>query len=187
MNLRNAIKHFKTIRTHRKYVRKFCFMCGLYKQDLLHDLSKYSPIEFFESVKYYQGTRSPIDACKEENGYSMAWLHHRGRNLHHYEAWTDNYDKGTTTIKMPWKYALEQFCDYLGAGVAYSGGIEKFSMWEEVKWWKEKRKTAKMHPDTLRLMDDLFLSAWDKGIKRTLIDKRYLNNIRRAYEKWRSL
>lgn len=26
----------------------------------------FPPIEFWEGVKYWQGTRSPIDACKEE-------------------------------------------------------------------------------------------------------------------------
>ena len=68
---------------------KHCFRVGLYKQGLLHDLSKYSPTEFLVGCKYYQGTRSPNNAERENIGYSGAWLHHKGRNKHHYEYWLD--------------------------------------------------------------------------------------------------
>lgn len=175
--------HLNTVMTHRRWVRHFCFMCSLYKQGLLHDLSKYSPTEFTESVKYYQGDRSPIDACKEANGYSMAWFHHRGRNKHHYEFWVDNFDKGTIPVKMPWKYALEQVCDYIGAGVAYSKGIKNFSMQSEMEWWQKKREIAKMHEDTKWLVDTLFQKFLKDGIEHTLKDKEYLNNLRKTYEK----
>lgn len=113
---------------------------------MVHDLSKFSPVEFFESIKYYQGDSSPINAAKKDKGYSKAWLHHRGRNKHHYEYWTDNYDSGTTCIKMPFIYAVEMLCDYLGAAHAYWG--KSFSYTAEYDWWHEKRKTAKMHPST---------------------------------------
>ena len=66
--------HFKTITTHKTKVMKLCFKLGLYKRGLLHDLSKYSPVEFFAGVKYYQGYRSPIDREKEVIGYSKGWL-----------------------------------------------------------------------------------------------------------------
>lgn len=42
----NAWGHFKTITSHKLLVMKYCFKVGLYKQGLLHDLSKYSPTEF---------------------------------------------------------------------------------------------------------------------------------------------
>lgn len=183
LKLKNVVGHLKTVRTHRKWVRHFCFMCDLYKQGLFHDLSKYSPTEFIESVKYYQGDRSPIDACKEVNGYSMAWFHHRGRNKHHYEFWVDNFDKGTIPVKMPWKYALEQVCDYLGAGVAYSGGIENFSMKNELKWWSQKREVAKMHEDTKWLVD-ILLNKFNKyGIEKVLKDRDYLSRLKVTYER----
>ena len=41
----NAWKHFKTITTHKLLVMDGCFKVGLYRQGLLHDLSKYSPTE----------------------------------------------------------------------------------------------------------------------------------------------
>ena len=75
--------HFCTITKHKKLVLKECFRVGLYKQGLLHDMSKYSWTEFRVGCRYYQGTRSPNNAEREEKGYSSAWLHHKGRNKHH--------------------------------------------------------------------------------------------------------
>ena len=84
-----ALKHLQTINHHKLLVMKHCFKVGLYKQGLLHDLSKYSPTEFLVGCRYYQGTRSPNNAEREATGYSTAWLHHKGRNKHHYEYWID--------------------------------------------------------------------------------------------------
>lgn len=87
--LKNGWNHFQTITEHKCLVMKECFKVGLYKQGLLHDLSKYTPEEFRTGVLYFQGNRSPNAAEKEKMGYSGAWLHHKGRNKHHYEYWID--------------------------------------------------------------------------------------------------
>jgi len=161
MNLTNAKNHFNKIRTHRKWVRYYGKMMGLSKrQAWLHDLSKYSSTEFRESVKYYQGNRSPIDACKEDKGYSMAWLHHKGRNPHHYEYWQDNFDKGGEPLRMPQRYAIELICDYLAAGRAYMG--DKFSYAEELKWWYNKRKCCAMHPQTKWFVSYVLENLWEQ-------------------------
>ena len=81
--------HLKTITHHRHLVMRGCFRMGLIWQGLTHDLSKYSPTEFFAGVRYFQGSRSPNTAEREANGYSLAWMHHKGRNRHHFEYWTD--------------------------------------------------------------------------------------------------
>ena len=142
---KNFINHLAKVYTHRKWVRHYCFKAGIPIQGILHDLSKYSPIEFWESVKYYQGNRSPIEACKEKNGWSAAWLHHKGKNKHHYEYWQDNFDNGGEPLLMPYRYALEMLCDYLGAGHAYSGN--SFTIADELEWWKAKSsKPLAMHP-----------------------------------------
>lgn len=160
MKFKNFINHWNTVAIHRKWVRHYCFKMGLYWQGLTHDLSKYHPTEFLESVKYYQGTRSPIDACKDVNGYSMAWFHHRGRNKHHYEYWVDNFDKGMTYNIMPYKYFVEQLCDYLGAGRAYMG--EKFTYASELTWWQNKRKVCAMHPQQIKMLDAIFERLADR-------------------------
>ena len=139
--------HLRTVRTHRKMVRYYCKKMGFRWQGWIHDLSKYSPVEFFESVKYYQGNRSPIDAAKENKGYSDAWFHHRGRNKHHREFWVDHFDNGTSCIPMPDRYAIEMLADYLGAGTAYQG--KNFSFQSEWEWWlAQLDKNICIHPQT---------------------------------------
>ena len=81
--------HFKTITRHKLLVMHYCFRAGMYKQGLLHDLSKYAPVEFLVGCKYYQGDRSPNNAEREDTGISKSWLHHKGRNKHHFEYWVD--------------------------------------------------------------------------------------------------
>lgn len=145
MKFKNIFLHLKKICVHKHYVRKYCWKVGLYWRGITHDLSKFSPIEFWESVKYYQGNSSPIDACKKDKGYSRAWLHHKGRNKHHYEYYVDNFDNGGTPLQMPFKDSVEMLCDYLGAGHAYMG--KNFSYEAEYNWWLNKKKTnLAMHP-----------------------------------------
>ena len=153
-HVKNIWFHFRKIQTHRKWVRHYCFGLGLYKQGLLHDLSKYSPTEFFESVKYYQGTSSPIDAAKKANGYSMAWFHHRGRNYHHYEMWQDDFDHGGKSLLMPYKYFAEMVCDYLAAGRTYMG--DKFNFAAEYEWWKVKREACAMPKNQIEMLNFIF-------------------------------
>lgn len=139
-------EHFKTITEHKCMVMKGCFSVGLYRQGILHDLSKYMPSEFLVGARYFQGTQSPNNAERMEKGYSSAWLHHKGRNKHHYEYWQDNFDNGGTPIEMPIKYKKEMLCDYLGAGRAYYG--KDFTYMKEYDWWQNKiKKPLAMHPN----------------------------------------
>lgn len=156
------LKHFRKIIVHKHYVFFFARKLGIYWQGFCHDLSKFTPVEFFESARHYAGDRSPIDVCKEKHGYSLAWQFHKGRNPHHYEFWQDNFDKGTTQIRMPDKYVKEMICDYLAAGRAYKG--KDFDFHSEWLWWLNKNKNhIAMHPSTwvvvnqvLRELDTLY-------------------------------
>lgn len=118
--LKRFIGHFRTVYQHRAMVRKLCFKCGLYWQGITHDLSKYSPTEFWNGVKFYTGTKSPHLGEREKYGYSKAWLHHKGRNKHHAEYWQDiSKDNKTHAIDMPTKYLLEMICDRVAASKVY--------------------------------------------------------------------
>lgn len=151
MKLKNAWNHFKKICVHKYWVFYYCKKAGITWRGIKHDMSKFSPIEFLESVEYYQGDSSPIDACKKANGVSYAWMHHKGRNDHHYEYWVDNLDKGGQPIKMPYEPAVEMLCDFLGAGRAYSG--KNFTYTGELKWFINKINTnPAMHPDTIKFI-----------------------------------
>lgn len=116
-------QHFKTITKHRWLVMLGCFRVGLYRQGLTHDLSKYSPTEFWTGARYYQGNRSPNAAEREDKGYSEAWMHHKGRNRHHYEYWTDmnRETKCYEPVPMPRRYFVEMVMDRRAACMTYQG------------------------------------------------------------------
>lgn len=181
--MKNIWLHFKKICIHKFWVAYYCFKCGLYWQGIIHDLSKFSPIEFWESVKYYQGTSSPINAAKADKGYSLAWQHHKGRNPHHYEYWTDNYDKGTTFINIPYKYLIELVCDYLGAARAYMGNT--FTYEAEQKWWENKMHTnIAMNHNCQIFVNEVFrYLAWHERMHYSirnidkLLNKKYLKEL----------
>lgn len=152
--LKNTFLHTRKILIHKFWVFRYSIAAGIPFRGFMHDWSKFSPTEFFESVKYYQGNRSPIDACKEANGHSKAWLHHKGRNSHHYEYWQDNFDKGGEPLQMPFEDALEMICDYLAAGRAYMG--KSFTFSSEYEWWLNKIKNPlAMHPQTKAFVDKM--------------------------------
>lgn len=147
------IRHFVTITKHRLLVCKGCFKIGLYYQGLTHDLSKYSPDEFLVGVKYYQGTRSPNNAEREDKGYSSAWLHHKGRNKHHYEYWIDYNTRGDVPgedvllpVAMPDKYLAEMVIDRIAASKVYKGAGYKDS--DPLDYFLSGLETVPMHPDT---------------------------------------
>lgn len=165
--IKQYIKHFITITKHIHYVRKFCFKCGFYKRGLLHDLSKYSPTEFFSSARYFQGSSSPIDAEKREKGYSIAWQHHKGHNPHHWEYWIDNV--GTyknTPIKIPYEYVIEMICDWLGAGIVYSNQKPKYNSPYREPWdyYEKCKKERIIHPDTQKLIEHYLKTIQLRGI-----------------------
>ena len=179
----NCIKHFKTITVHKLAVMKLCFKVGLIKQGLLHDLSKYSPEEFFIGVKYYQGTRSPNAAEKIEKGYSSAWLHHKGRNKHHFEYWIDytfNPDDGLQGMKMPLKYVLEMTCDRIAASKVYSG--KNYTTAVPWDYYKLREGNIHIHKDTKKLLEKLLLINKNQGERACIQYMRYMLRHPHLYE-----
>ncbi len=146
----NTVKHFVTITRHRHQVIKNCFRAGIIFGGLFHDLSKYSPAEFIPSVKLYQGTRSPNERARELYGYSSAWLHHKGRNKHHYEYWRDvNVKTGRyEAIAMPDRYLKEMVCDRIAASKIYGG--KSYTDASALKYLDRSADKEYMHQDTYK-------------------------------------
>ncbi len=168
------LQHLKTINKHKLTVMQLCFKAGLYKQGLLHDLSKYSPVEFLVGAKYYQGNRSPNAAEREQKGYSSAWLHHKGRNKHHLEYWIDySLDEGTpmTGMKMPVKYVVEMFCDRVAACKVYKK--EQYTDASAYEYFDKSRDHYLVHPDTAKLLEFLLKMLRDNGEEKTFLYIRY--------------
>lgn len=145
--IQKIFRHLKTINKHRRMVCKLCFKCGLYWQGLTHDLSKYSPVEFWNGVKFYTGTKSPHLGEREAYGYSKAWLHHKGRNKHHAEYWQDIRPNGyTEAIPMPTKFFAEMLCDRVAASMTYLG--DKFTERAVLEYYRTHYDANQFHPAT---------------------------------------
>lgn len=174
----NMQKHFKTITTHRHQVCKWCFKMGIPWRGLMHDLSKYSKIEFSIYEYYTDGKRSPHDEAREQLGYSPSWLHHYHHNKHHWEFWLDSKN-GTSEfipIKMPYKYVIEMFCDRVGACIVYEG--ENFTQNSPLNYYNKFCNKILLHEDTRALLEILLETfsfigptmfvRWYKEIKKDL-------------------
>ncbi len=177
--LKNIILHFHTINKHRFLVFKYCCKAGIPGRGLVHDLSKYSPEEFWESVKYFCGNHSPIRDCKKENGYSRAWLHHKGRNKHHYEYWYD-YAAPEVTPIIPYKYAVESICDCLAAGKVYNG--KNWTRSTQLEYWQKSldSKSVLINEKIKDFYTDIYTQVSNKGINPVLKQK----NLKQTYIKY---
>lgn len=167
MALSKGWQHFKTITKHRHLVMKHCFQVGLYRRGLAHDLSKYSWTEFRAGIRYYQGTRSPNTAEREAMGYSLAWMHHKGRNKHHFEYWTDILP-GTKTygpVPMPTQYLVEMVMDRIAACKVYKG--KDYHDGSALEYLEQSRDTGLMHPETRAKLCFLLTMLRDQGEKET--------------------
>lgn len=173
--LSKIVGHFKTITKHKLLVMRECFKIGLYKQGLLHDLSKYTPTEFFVGCRYYQGNRSPNNAEREATGVSKAWLHHKGRNRHHFEYWIDYSAElpghPMTGMRMPRKYVAEMLMDRIAASKIYNGANYTDSF--PLQYYLKGRHHYMMHPETEKELE-MLLRMLDKRGEKYLY--RYVRN-----------
>lgn len=175
----HIIKHFKTITKHRHMVMRYCRLAGIGFQGLFHDLSKYSPAEFIPGAKYYQGNRSPNEKEREVLGYSKAWLHHKGRNKHHFEYWRDvnqavhRYEP----VEMPLNYAAEMFCDRVAASRIYKGKDYKDS--DPYTYYSMHSTRDKMHEKTADQLEVWLKMLAEKG------EKEAFGAIRRQLKEWK--
>ena len=159
--------HLRTITKHRHLVMRHCFKAGIPWRGLLHDLSKYSPQEFIPGVRFYTGDRSPTAGERKQYGYSKAWMHHKGRNKHHYEYWSD-FSLETHTnrpVKMPLVFVIEMFCDRVAACKVYQK--DRYTDSSALEYYRRRLGEEDMHPETSKLLGYLVTMLSEKGEKET--------------------
>lgn len=184
LKLSNIIKHIKTVTRHRALVCRHCFKAGIYLQGLTHDLSKFSPEEFWISCRMYQGTRSPNEAERELKGYSSAWIHHKGVNKHHFEHWTDYnpVTKKVEPVKMPIEYVIEMFCDRIAASKVYMG--KNYNDNSPLEYFERAKSRRIIHPETSDLLEKLLIMLAENGEDYTFAYiRRHMKNLKRLYRK----
>lgn len=169
--VKNFLGHLSVVLKHKWRVFINCTKCGIPFRGIVHDMSKFSPTEFFESVKYFQGNRSPIGACRREIGVSYAWLHHKGRNKHHIEYWLDQ--ECSIQPLMPYKYAVECVCDKLAATRVYAGKNYSYDL--PLLHWKKYGCKVKGNEKTMQFIEEVFIDVEMHGEK-FVLNKKYMKN-----------
>ena len=160
----HPIEHFKTITHHKLLVMKYCFRLGLYWQGLMHDMSKYSPTEFIVGALYWRGTMSPNNIERRERGCSTAWLHHKGRNKHHFEYWIDYSlvpGEKMCGMEMPKRYLAEMFCDRVAASRVYKG--EDYNDASALEYYERSKGHYIIHPATCDLLEKALRVLAEQG------------------------
>lgn len=165
--------HLKTVLNHKKEVFKNCRKAGIFWQGVFHDLSKFSFVEFTNSVKFYtDGKQSPNNNEKLTKGYSESWLHHKGRNKHHYEYWLEfapSKENPITAGKMPLKYFKEMFCDRIAATKIYQK--ENYTNRSPLEYYLSRDEQKLMHEDVSRLLEKclMLLAIYGEDVAFTYI------------------
>lgn len=177
MYLKNIVGHFLVITRHKWVVFKLCCKVGQPWRGLVHDLSKYSPTEFWEGVKYFNGKHSPITDAKKDKGYSQAWLHHKGRNKHHTDYWVDLSAPDKTPI-IPYQYVAEMLCDKLAAGMVYKG--KDWTKEYELDYWLNERDKTLVNDQVEALITEFLTQVSKDGIDKVLTKK----NVKALYKKY---
>ena len=177
MKLRKLIGHLNTVNTHKFIVFKLSIRAGIPFRGLIHDLSKYHPIEFFEGVKYFDGKISPIKVCKKKEGYSKAWLHHKGRNKHHFEYWYDFNTPDKAPI-IPYKYVAEMICDNLAASLTYNK--KNWSAEDQLNYFLNRTDLEYLNEKVKNILIEVYEDIVKDGINKTITSK----NLKRIYNKY---
>lgn len=175
--IKNLFKHLSLVLRHKWLVFIYCTKLGMPFRGLKHDMSKFTPIEFIESIKYYDGRVSPITKCKNINGYSKAWLHHKGRNKHHPEYWVDLQASNQTPM-IPYKYVVEMICDKLSASQIYNG--KDWTKNSQIEYWKIEKTRIKLNKNVEEMLTEVFEQVAEKGIQPVLTK----TNIKSLYQKY---
>ena len=172
----HPFRHFYTITRHRHRVIAHCARAGVGFQGLFHDLSKYSPSEFWAGAKHYKGTRSPNEGERESLGYSPAWLHHKGRNRHHFEYWNDlnPATKLYEPVPMPVRYVKEMFCDRVAASKIYQG--KNYTDAHPLAYFQRGNARKKMHPATADLLESWLTMLAECGERETFAHIKTIKN-----------
>ena len=175
--LKNAVKHTILVTKHKWLVFKFCCKLGMPIRGLMHDMSKFSPVEFFESIKYYDGKVTPIEFCKKDKGYSLSWLHHKGRNKHHDSYWVDLSAPQAAPV-IPYKYVIEMLCDKLSASITYNG--KDWTNSSEYDYWQIEKKRIILNPKVENFLSAVITEIKDNGIDKVLTKK----HLKEQYKKY---
>ena len=109
----------------------------------------------------------------------MCWLHHKGRNKHHYEFWYDlnKETKSFEQVEMPFNYLLESVCDRVAASRIYHKNNYKDK--DSYDFLVNGLSKYVMHPNTYRDLQYLLKYIAENGEKEAF---KYFNKLNKEFK-----
>jgi len=142
--MKHYFKNFKHICKHKWYVFIECCKEGLYWRGIVHDMSKFTLIEY----KGYSNNffkESPSE--RDRKDFNVAWVHHQGVNKHHWQYWWRGKAFPNTAGTIPEKYMLEMVCDWRAMSKQFNNDVTDW-------YYKEKEKgKIVLHPKTQKAVE----------------------------------
>ena len=134
-------EYFKYVIKHKWFVFLKCCEYGIIWRGIVHDMSKFSPIEWFAYVDCFYGT-------KNDNAFNKAWLHHQHCNPHHWQWWIlQNDEDGVNVLPMDQEYIKELLADWYGAGRAITGKDNT------KQWYESNKEKIILHSETRKIIE----------------------------------
>lgn len=172
-------KHWKNlsyILRHKWHVFKMGLKYRVWwHQLLLHDLSKFTPLEWFGYTNHFYGKSaikqemvrtctyavptkdtdaelSRLNAILAEykEQFEQAWNHHQKANKHHWQYWVLRNDNGPVyALRMPERFIREMVADWAGASLAIRGFDDTLN------WYSKNRDIMILHDETRDRVEQL--------------------------------
>lgn len=168
------IKHFNTVIKHKFLVFKYSCKLGIPFTGLIHDMSKFHPVEFINSVKYYDGKMSPtIVERRSKNNVSDITMHHAFRNKHHWHYYVDYLPNEFVIARMNYKHSVEYVCDIISASKTYRK--KEFKIIDPYDYFKSHSEHYIMHPANKEFVLWLTLEIANTKfkVKKKLVKEKY--------------
>lgn len=160
--IRQCWSHFSYTVKHKWYVFLECSKMGIPVRGLLHDMSKFTPDEFFpyafhffnkdgskKGIRDKTGSYNPLDT--ENEAFKRAWFYHTSRNKHHWQYWVCVGENNEfVPVRIPDKYIKEMVSDWRGAGKANGTPDVK-------AWYLNNRNKMILDPDSRDKIEKLIL------------------------------
>lgn len=113
---------------------------------------------------------------QKKEGYSKAWLHHKGRNKHHFEYWYD-FNTPDKTPVIPYKYVAEMICDNLAASLTYNK--KNWSADDQLNYFLNRTDLDYLNEKVKNILIEVYEDIVKDGINKTITSK----NLKRIYKK----
>lgn len=134
MRLKIYWKYFKYVMEHKKNVFLECwFDGGVSLHAFTHDLSKFSPKEFFAYANWFHsrcGVKYKLgqNLCEYDDSthidlkrdFEKAWQHHKDHNKHHWNYWNERQ------CDMPNRYVNQMIIDWKAMGRKFGDTAQEF-------------------------------------------------------------